>query len=156
MQAAAKMPRMRRQSRPTLMAAILPALLGGCGGIPPPPDQYDVPKERTVTDNDRRRLLELELRARSALESGSFDTATEAARDGLAVDPRSGILRALLGRALMGRARRERPPRYDLWQDAEREMRLASSLAPADPEVAIAHMSMLEADGHLSAAVAVL
>ncbi len=145
---------MRIPTRAIWLGALL--CLTACGGIAPPPDQFEVPAPRELDDVDRRRVLELELKARSALGAGAYDTATEAARDGLAIDPRHGILRALLGRALMGRAQRERPPRLDLWHDAERELRLASTLAPTDPEVAIAHLQMLEADGHLTAAVELL
>jgi tetratricopeptide (TPR) repeat protein len=136
--------------------ALLACIAAACAGVSLRPEDYTLPEARALDAQDHRRLLELELETRTALAGGHHDTASDRARAGLTIDPRSGLLHALLGRALAGRAQRDQPPELTLWREAERELRIASELAPDDPEVALAHAWFLATEGHLTAAIAVL
>jgi len=137
---------------------VLACLVAACAGPSPDPQRYagDLPPERQLDGDTRRRADELGAAALSAAMAGAFAAAERDAAAALEIDPRQGQGHAALGLAAMHAAQAETPPALDPWHRAEGELLLAARLVPDDVEVLMALARFYVADGHGRAALDVL
>ena len=83
-----------------------------------------------------------------------FEEAERDARSALLIDPRCARARAVVGMALLERARAQEPMDLHLANAGDAETLLAERLAPADPFVGWMRAVFLAESGHVSAAAA--
>ncbi len=132
-------------------------LATACGGVAPRPEEIAAREQAGAADaTARAAAAERVAEAWGHLERREWSQARRAAEAALALDPQEARAHAALGRCLMEEARSESPPALAPWRRAEGELRLAQRLAPQDPEIALQLAMLLEADGHFTAATAVL
>jgi len=131
-------------------------LLAACAGVTPRPESADatILPVREVSSAERQQLEQSVASAMSAVLLRRFEEAEHAARDALAIDPRSARARAVIGMAILHRASLSDPPDLRDANAGEFELRLALQLAPGDPFVGWMHAVFLAETGHMSAAAA--
>lgn len=137
-----------------LQRSLLVALVG-CG-VAPRPDRADASTlpQRALDPAAVAALTLLVDQAIAAVSLRDYETAEAAARDALAIDPRSARARAVLAIVTLQAAAISDPADSRELLGGELQMRLAQQLAPEDPFVGWMHAVFLAESGHLSAAAA--
>lgn len=130
--------------------------LAACSAVSPDPSKAtidDLP-EVTLSEADRARCDELEAAAIDAVVRRRYEQAEQLADQVLAVQPRSGRARAVLGMVRLQMAARQQPSDWRAIRQGEVEMELARQLEPKSAFVGWMHAVFLAESGHMSAAAA--
>jgi Flp pilus assembly protein TadD len=137
----------------------LSIVLSSCAGVSPDPAamERDLPEGSPVSPSEAAVLLQQSDEVVARFTSGDREGAVPGAVSLLQIDPADARARAVVAWSQMQAALAEAsPPPLIAWRAVEGEFRRASRLAPEDPFVVRLHAGFLVADGHLSAAAAML
>jgi tetratricopeptide (TPR) repeat protein len=142
------------RARSPLAAALASVALAACAGVSPRPElaRADSLPDRQRTAAEQQRLDAIVAQAVEAVVTRRYEEAERHANAALGLDSRSGRARAVLGMALLQRAKARDPVDLFLANAGEREIVLAQQCAPGDAFVGWLHAVFLAESGHVSAA----